>query len=112
MDKLKFARLLDAYSGLLTPTQREIADLYFNLDLSLSEIAEDKGISRQAVSDCLSACRRQLEEYEDVLRLSSGDSSERLDKIKSAVKNWAEKLIIAHPDFSAEAEELLKIIED
>ena len=66
-DDLAFLRLWDLYSPLLTPTQREITDLYFNYDLSLGEIAEQKGVSRQSVSDCLSKCRKQLESYEEKL---------------------------------------------
>lgn len=66
-DDLHFLRLLDLYSPLLTVTQREITDLYFNYDLSLGEIAEQKGVSRQSVSDCLQKCRKQLEQYEEKL---------------------------------------------
>ena len=66
-DDLHFLRLWDLYSPLLTATQREITDLYFNYDLSLAEIAEQKGVSRQSVSDCLQKCRKQLEMYEEKL---------------------------------------------
>ena len=66
-DDLHFLQLLDLYSPLLTETQREIADLYFNYDLSLGEIAEQKDVSRQSVSDCLQKCRKQLEKYEEKL---------------------------------------------
>lgn len=66
-DDLRFLRLLDLYSPLLTATQREITDLYFNYDLSLGEIAEQKGVSRQSVSDCLQKSRKQLESYEEKL---------------------------------------------
>ena len=66
-DDLEFLRLLDLYSPLLTKTQREITDLYFNYDLSLAEIAEQKGVSRQSVSDCLNKSRKQLEGYESKL---------------------------------------------
>ncbi len=51
MNKTVFMRLWDIYNGLLTLTQQEITNLYFNLDLTVSEIAEEKGISRQAVSE-------------------------------------------------------------
>ena len=67
IDDLKFLQLWDLYSPLLTPTQREITDLYFNYDLSLGEIAEQKNVSRQSVSDCLQKCRKQLEKYEEKL---------------------------------------------
>ena len=66
-DDLRFVRLWDLYSPLLTKTQREISHLYFNCDLSLGEIAEQKGVSRQSVSDCLQKCRKQLETYEEKL---------------------------------------------
>jgi predicted DNA-binding protein YlxM (UPF0122 family) len=66
-DDLHFLRLWDMYSPLLTVTQKEITDLYFNYDLSLGEIAEQKGVSRQSVSDCLQKCRKQLEKYEEKL---------------------------------------------
>lgn len=67
-DDLHFLQLWDLYSPLLTATQKEITDLYFNYDLSLGEIAEQKGVSRQSVSDCLQKCRKQLEKYEDKLK--------------------------------------------
>ena len=66
-DDLFFLQLWDLYSPLLTETQREISTLYFNYDLSLGEIAEQKGVSRQSVSDCLQKCRKQLEKYEEKL---------------------------------------------
>ncbi len=69
-DDLQFLRLWDLYSPLLTAIQREITDLYFNYDLSLGEIAEQKGVSRQSVYDCLQKCRRQLEGYEQRLGFS------------------------------------------
>ena len=66
-DDLRFLRLWDLYSPLLTATQQEIAALYFNYDLSLGEIAEQKGVSRQSISDCLQKCRKQLEKYDEKL---------------------------------------------
>ena len=66
-DDLEFLALWGAYSPLLTERQREITNLYFNFDLSLGEIAEQKGVSRQSVSDCLAKSRKQLEEYEEKL---------------------------------------------
>lgn len=60
-------RLWDLYAPMLTENQREITDLYFNYDLSLGEIAEQKGVSRQSVSDCLGKCRKTLEELEEKL---------------------------------------------
>lgn len=69
MDKFTFIALWDIYRGLLTPTQSGITDMYLNMDLTVSEIAEQKGVSRQAVSECLKGCKKQLEEYEEKLGL-------------------------------------------
>lgn len=52
----KFAQigmLLEIYGGLLTDRQKDVMDLYYNYDLSLSEIAEQFGISRQGVHDLI-----------------------------------------------------------
>ncbi len=52
----KFAEigmLLTIYGGLLTDRQRDVMDLYYNYDLTLSEIAEQLGISRQGVHDLI-----------------------------------------------------------
>ena len=68
---LTISRLLDVYGPLLTENKREVAALYYNFDLSLAEIAEEKGCSRQSISDTLAKVRRQLEEYEEKLHLYS-----------------------------------------
>ncbi len=64
---LEFMELWDFYSPLLTEKQKRMTDLYFNFDLSLAEIAEEYGVSRQSVSDCLKKSQKQLEEYEKKL---------------------------------------------
>ncbi len=113
VNKLRFMRLWDLYGGLLTPTQREITDMYFNLDLTVSEIAEQKGISRQGVSDCLSQCRKELISVEEKLGLerliSEGDleSSFRLTDIV----RWAAAFAEAHPQFAQEVAQLNEIID-
>ena len=45
MNKFSFISLWDTYNGLLTPTQQEITNMYFNIDLTVSEIATEKNIS-------------------------------------------------------------------
>ncbi len=92
-DDIRFLRLWDLYSPLLTQTQREITDLYFNFDLSLGEIAEQKGVSRQSVSDCLQKCRKQLETYEEKLKFAKilDDLSLEYSAYATAVDRWVEK---------------------
>ena len=53
MDALEMALLLDYYGGMLTDKQRDCFDMRYNQDLSLGEIAEEAGISRQGVHDSL-----------------------------------------------------------
>ena len=61
--------LYDFYGELLTKHQRRIyEDVVFN-DLSLSEIAQEQGITRQGVHDLVRRCDRILEGYEDKLHL-------------------------------------------
>ena len=62
---LELALLFDFFGDLLTPKQREAFDLYYNEDLSLSEIAEISGISRQGVRDFLVKAEKSLRELEE-----------------------------------------------
>ena len=108
MNKFSLIGLWDVYSGLLTETQQEITNLYFNLDLTVSEIAKEKGISRQAVSECLKGCKVQLEEYENKLHFF-----ERLQKLSLEISSmvtdaeiWADRFSAEHPEYSTEIEEL------
>lgn len=61
--------LLDFYGPLLTERQRQLCDLYWGQDLSLSEIAAEAGVSRQAVHDLLRRATASLQEYERKLGL-------------------------------------------
>ena len=63
--RLMRSMLLDFYGGLLTEKQRECYDLHYNEDLSLSEIAEQSGISRQGVWDNIRRAEAALQELED-----------------------------------------------
>ncbi|WP_227766696.1 YlxM family DNA-binding protein [Zhaonella formicivorans] len=63
----RVAWLYDFYGKLLTPKQQKIIELYYNQDLSLGEIAEEYGISRQAVHDIIRRAETTLEEYEQRL---------------------------------------------
>lgn len=73
MEKLdyQFLRMFDCYQGLLTDRQRDVMELYYNEDCSLSEIAELRGITRQAVSDSLRHSRQLLQETEEKLGLAA-----------------------------------------
>lgn len=59
--------LLDIYGDMLTEKQRSFLDYYYNDDLSLSEIAENEGITRQGVHDAIKRAEAQLSEMEEKL---------------------------------------------
>ena len=61
--------LLDIYAELLTPYQQEIMDLYYQEDLSLKEIADEKEISRNAVFTLINRVEKILIDYENCLHL-------------------------------------------
>lgn len=61
----RMAMLFDFYGDVLTERQKEFYDLYYNEDLSLSEIAENNGISRQGVRDVIVRAEATLTELEE-----------------------------------------------
>lgn len=75
---VKVALLFDFYRNMLTSRQAESIDLYYNEDLSLAEISEHMGITRQGVRDNIKRAENTLFDTEDRLGLAS-----RFLKIKS-----------------------------
>lgn len=65
----KTSLLFDLYGGLLTEKQRQVMEFYHEENLSLAEIADEYGISRQAVHDALKKAEHALSEYEEKLGL-------------------------------------------
>ncbi len=65
MDALEMALLYDYYGGMLTKKQRECFDMRYNQDLSLGEIGEMLGVSRQAVCDNLTRTEALLRRMEE-----------------------------------------------
>ncbi|MBQ1678214.1 MAG: DNA-binding protein [Oscillospiraceae bacterium] len=65
-DKPTMSLLLDAYGELLTEKQRECFELYCNQDLTLAEIAELMGVSRQGVHDAVTRAEAQLLRLEEI----------------------------------------------
>ena len=84
------ALLFDFYGELLTDHQKEIYEQFALEDLSLSEIAEMKGISRQGVHDLVKRCQKTLEGYEMKLHLVEKFLSvkEKVSKIDDTLAEW------------------------
>lgn len=67
--KLEISLLYDFYGALMPAPQQRVIELYVNDDLSLSEVAEILGISRQGVRDALNRASSKLRSYEETLGL-------------------------------------------
>lgn len=84
---LKFSVLFDYYGSLLTETQQNICDMYYNQNLSLTETAEDLGITKQGVRDALKKAEKLLLKYEDSLHIK-----EKNEQISCLLQSIEEKL--------------------
>ena len=83
--KLEKVILYDIYAPLLTEKQRDTLDLYYNEDLSLSEIAESTEVTRQAVMNCIHKAEQRLSELEEGMELAKrfNDISVLLDRLSA-----------------------------
>lgn len=82
-DILKQSLLYDFYGELLTEHQKEVYEDFVLNDLSLGEIASQRGISRQGVHDLVKRCNKILNGYEDKLHLIERftDTKEKVSSI-------------------------------
>ena len=99
-DTFHMSMLFDFYGELLTDKQKELFDLYYNEDLSLSEIAEHAEISRQGVRDAIMRAETILRDTEDkvgLVKKYSGYESKLLKireeadyiaKVNSSLRNY------------------------
>lgn len=69
--ELGFILLLDCYGEFLTEKQRQAAELYYGEDLSLAEIAEITGTTRQAVRDSIKRSEQVLHDMEQKLQFAA-----------------------------------------
>lgn len=112
----RMALLYDFYGDVLTERQREFYDLYYNEDLSLSEIAENSGITRQGVRDVIvraeailtnledktglirrfHAMKKQLEQIqadaEEILALTGKYDDPQLERLAQSIRSAAQAL--------------------
>ena len=68
---MRLSLLLDFYGDILSERRRELITLYYDEDLSLSEIAENTGISRQGVRDSIKKSEQELLHLEETLALAA-----------------------------------------
>lgn len=78
-DFVKYGRLFDLYGGLLSADRQKIMSDYFEFNMTLAEIAQEKNISRQAVLDAIDKSCEKLKEFESVLQIYAKRNALRAD---------------------------------
>jgi predicted DNA-binding protein YlxM (UPF0122 family) len=98
--------LYDSYGELLTKKQREIFELYYFNDLSLGEIAEHYGITRQGVHDIIRRSQVILNQYEKKLGIvrKFTNIESRVEKVLEDIKK------LEHHEISTEQKQMLRKI--
>lgn len=87
MDKnVQIGMLLDIYGKLLTDKQQDILDLYYNQNLSLAEIAEEIGVTRQAVRDSIVKGENKLFRFRRKARNYEKDRQTRKADTKDIIR--------------------------
>lgn len=106
MDESRLMRsmLFDFYGELLTEKQREYFDLHYNEDLSLAEIAEQGGISRQGVWDMIRRAEAAMEQYEEKTGLIKRfiERNAQIDELKNELADMG----VLNEDISKKLENL------
>lgn len=97
----------DLYGSMLTIRQREIINLYYEENFSLSEIAEEFSISRQAVHDTLKKAEKALAVYERKLGLV--EKFKKSEKAVRSIDKIIEKLVKEHSEDKKLRSQLEKI---
>ncbi len=99
--KIRIVKLFNLYGSLLSSAQFEIVNDYYLADLSLSEISENRSVSRSAIEDALKKAEAKLEGYEYKLHYleKSSQISSKLD-------------ILAQKSTDLESQEIIKQIKE
>lgn len=97
--------LLDFYGDVLSERRREVTELYYNDDLSLAEIAEETGISRQGVRDAIKKSEAELFELEEKLGLA-----ERFEELRQQIAEISSSLseIASKSDYKENLESVVE----
>ena len=92
---LRYVELFELYQGLLTQKQRETFLSHYCYDLSLAEIAEPEGYTRQSVYAVIKTVKEKLDEYEEALGLYNKNQKliDLAKQIEGANKDFADKIL-------------------
>lgn len=102
--RVRLSYCYDFYGLLLKAHNREVFEDYILDDMSLGEIAAERGITRQGIYDIVKRCSRQLEDYEEKLRLV-----EKFERTKERLKKIEE---IARQENSPAAQKIVTLAEE
>ena len=93
---IRYTKLFNLYNGLLSSAQKEILSDYFFLDLSISEISENRSVSRAAVEDALTKGMKKLESIEETLKCLNKNEKIRakVEELSQIVDDSEEKRLV------------------
>ncbi len=101
-DFVKYGKLFEVYGKLLSEDRQGVMTLYFDYNMTLAEIAKEKGVSRQAILDTIEKSCLKLENFENVLH--SVEKGQQLAKKLERLKKLSGKAL------EEKVEEILKEI--
>ena len=104
---LRLIMLFDFYGELLTESQKTMFDYYYNDDLSLAEIAENTGITRQGVRDSIKRAEETVQGYEKKLGLA--DKLSRIEKKSEEAGSLLCSLKIKYPEAAADLDHVAEL---
>ncbi len=93
-DRAYISRLVDIYGNALSERQRDVVDLYYNEDLSLAEISEHCGITRQGVRDAIRHGVESLHSLESALHFY--EKSGKISALALEILSLSEDLSVKH----------------
>lgn len=107
-DAVAMTLLFDYYDALLTQKQQELFDQYYNQDLSLAEIAENEGISRQGVHDAIARAEALLLEFEQ--KTGCMARGRRVTQALQTIESAAAAIVAGVENPAQEAETILAAV--
>ena len=113
---LEISYLLDFYGGVLTDKQRDVMEQYYNDDLSLAEIAENFGITRQGVRDAIKRGESTLLELEEKVGFAGRyravqEALQRMEYLARDIRFLNEERYGRSGEIQRDAEELIRLAE-
>lgn len=104
LKKVEIGLLNDYYGGLLTEYQTRVLGMYYDEDLSLAEIAELEGVSRQAVQDVIKRSSEKLIDFEDRLGL--------VEKISKVISNIEQVIVSVDTETAQKLQTILDEVKE